>query len=114
MKYAVEMGSGAMIHTKFLKDWFSHLKVDRGILIQTHRQQGDLISLLLFFQNNEGKLKKSICLPQQEVLRVTNRLLSVDTTRAAYKTKKLGHTDRVKFEMGSGVMIYIPTFVKVG
>jgi hypothetical protein len=31
MKYAVEVGSGAMIYiTKFHKDWFQHSKVDRG------------------------------------------------------------------------------------
>jgi hypothetical protein len=29
MKYAAEMGSGAM-HTKFHKDWFTHSKVDWG------------------------------------------------------------------------------------
>jgi hypothetical protein len=33
MKYAVEMGSGAMmyeVHTKFYKYWFSHSKLDGG------------------------------------------------------------------------------------
>jgi hypothetical protein len=31
MKYAVEMGSGAMIYiTKFPKDWFRHSEVDKG------------------------------------------------------------------------------------
>jgi hypothetical protein len=32
MKYAVEMGSGAMIyvHTKFHKDWFMHSEIDKG------------------------------------------------------------------------------------
>jgi hypothetical protein len=31
MKYAVGMGSGAMIiHTKFHKDWFRHSKVNMG------------------------------------------------------------------------------------
>jgi hypothetical protein len=51
-------------HAKFNKDWFSHSKV-RGIDLQTyteirrrtdthiHRQQGDFISLLLFFQNKK-------------------------------------------------------------
>jgi hypothetical protein len=36
MKYAVEMGSGAMIYTpKFHKDWFRQLEVDRaGIQLQ--------------------------------------------------------------------------------
>jgi hypothetical protein len=30
MKYAMEMGSGAMKHTKFHKDWLRHSKVNRG------------------------------------------------------------------------------------
>jgi hypothetical protein len=44
MKNAVEMGSDA----KFHKDWFRHSKTDRGNS-QTHRQHGDLISVVLFF-----------------------------------------------------------------
>jgi hypothetical protein len=59
MKYSVEMGSGAMIYihcTRFHKDWFSHSKVDRGDS-QTHRQHGDWMSLFLFFQNKESRLK---------------------------------------------------------
>jgi hypothetical protein len=49
MKYAVEMGSGAMIYIP------SFIKIGSGFqkLIvrdsQTDREQGDLISLLLFF-----------------------------------------------------------------
>jgi hypothetical protein len=39
MKYAAEIGSGAMIGT------------------QTHRQHGHLIRICLFFQNKESKLK---------------------------------------------------------
>jgi hypothetical protein len=30
MKYVVQMGSGAMIHTEFHKDWFNPSKVDKG------------------------------------------------------------------------------------
>jgi hypothetical protein len=38
MKYAVEMGSGAMIYiTKFHKDWFRHSKVDGGGYTDTQR-----------------------------------------------------------------------------
>jgi hypothetical protein len=37
------------IRTKFNKDWFNHSKVGRRDT-QTHRQHGDLISLLLFFK----------------------------------------------------------------
>jgi hypothetical protein len=58
-------------HTyQFHKDWFKHSKFDRGDThtdIQTnkqtnkqrntHTQQGDLISLLLSFQNKETRLK---------------------------------------------------------
>jgi hypothetical protein len=57
MKYAVEMGSGAMIYIP------SFIKIGPGIqkLIQgepqTHRQHSDLISLLLIFQNNESRLE---------------------------------------------------------
>jgi hypothetical protein len=47
MKYAVEMGSGAMIYTKFHKNWFRHSKTNRRGDSQTSRQH-NLISLLLF------------------------------------------------------------------
>jgi hypothetical protein len=49
MKYAVEMGSGAMTHIPSL------IKIGSGnqklIEEETHRQYGDLISLTLYFQN---------------------------------------------------------------
>jgi hypothetical protein len=50
--YAVEMGSGGMIYILFHKDWFRHSRVVMGdtlTVTQTHRQQDDIISLLLFF-----------------------------------------------------------------
>jgi hypothetical protein len=53
MKYVVEMGSDGMIYIqRFHKDWFMRSEVDgrRGV---RHRQQGDPISLLLFFLNKE-------------------------------------------------------------
>jgi hypothetical protein len=41
MKYAVEIGSGAMIHTKVHKDWFRHSEFDeRYTGTQIHRQHG--------------------------------------------------------------------------
>jgi hypothetical protein len=43
------------IHTEFLTDWFRHSNVDTEEY--THRQQGDLISVVLFFENKEGMLK---------------------------------------------------------
>jgi hypothetical protein len=56
MKYAADMGSGAMVYIP------SFLKIGSGIQklmggnTQTHRQHGDLLSLLLFFQNKECRL----------------------------------------------------------
>jgi hypothetical protein len=53
MKNAIEMGSGAMIYiSSFIMIGSSIKKLLGGDMhtdIQTHRQQGDLISLLLFF-----------------------------------------------------------------
>jgi hypothetical protein len=56
MKYAVEMGSGAIIYIP------SFIKIGSGIrklivVLQTHKQYGDLISLFLFLQNNGNRLK---------------------------------------------------------
>jgi hypothetical protein len=57
MKYAAEMGSGAMTYAKFHKNWFIHSKVD-AMGVYRHRQQGDLIRLLSLFQNKESRLIK--------------------------------------------------------
>jgi hypothetical protein len=58
MKYAVEMGSGAMIYIlSFIKTGSGIQKLIRRIHRETHIQHGDLISLLLFFQNKESGLK---------------------------------------------------------
>jgi hypothetical protein len=38
------------------KDWLNHSKVDRGNT-QTYREPGYRISLVLFFQNKESRLK---------------------------------------------------------
>jgi hypothetical protein len=48
------------IYTKFHNDWFRHSNVDRGES-RTHRQHGDLISILLFSQNKESGLKTLPC-----------------------------------------------------
>jgi hypothetical protein len=57
MKYAVEMGSGAMIYIlSFKKIGSATRNVDKEDT-QTHRHHGDLISLLLFFQEKESRLK---------------------------------------------------------
>jgi hypothetical protein len=61
MKYAVEIASCGMIYLLLL---LSFMKIGSGIqtlIGRTHRhtlrQQDDLISLLLFFQNEESMLK---------------------------------------------------------
>jgi hypothetical protein len=49
------------IHTKFRNDWFRHSKVNGGGWgwdSQTQRQHADRISLHLFFQNKESRLKQ--------------------------------------------------------
>jgi hypothetical protein len=51
MKYAVEMGSSAMIYIS------SFIKICSGIQNLTQREHGDLISLVLLFQNKESKVK---------------------------------------------------------
>jgi hypothetical protein len=54
MKYGVQMGSVAMIYIPtFIKIGSGIQKLIRGI----HRQHGDLITLILLFQNKESRLK---------------------------------------------------------
>jgi hypothetical protein len=62
MKYAVDMGSGAMLY-KYIP---SFIKIGSGIeklTGETHSQHGDLISLRVhsFFQNKECRLMRSPC-----------------------------------------------------
>jgi hypothetical protein len=53
MKYAVEMGSGVMIYIP------SFIKTRSGIEMEgVHRQHGDIIKLLLVFQNMQSRVKK--------------------------------------------------------
>jgi hypothetical protein len=60
MNYVFEMVSGAMIYS-YIPNF---IRIDSGIQksfgvihIQTHRQQGDFISILLFFRSKESRLK---------------------------------------------------------
>jgi hypothetical protein len=65
MKYPVQMASSGMMYIpSFINIGSAIQKLIRGIRIQTHRQQGDLISLLLFLQNKESRLKIRISLNQ--------------------------------------------------
>jgi hypothetical protein len=41
------------MHTKFHEEWFRHSKVNWGGI---HREHGDRINLLIFFQNKESRL----------------------------------------------------------
>jgi hypothetical protein len=60
MKYTFEMGAGAMIYIS------SFIKIGSGIenliweATQTHRQHGDLTSLLVFFFNEVSRLTASV------------------------------------------------------
>jgi hypothetical protein len=59
MKYANEMSSDGMIHIpRFMMIGSGIQKLLWSIHIETHRQRGDSISLLLFFQNVETLLKE--------------------------------------------------------
>jgi hypothetical protein len=60
MKYAVEMGSDALIYVPSLIKIGSGIQKLRGWDIQRHIQHGDHISLLLFFQNEENGLKVDV------------------------------------------------------
>jgi hypothetical protein len=58
MNYVVEMGSDAMIYIpSFIKIGSGIQKLLGEMQIQTHRQQGNLRSLLLLFQNQKSRLK---------------------------------------------------------
>jgi hypothetical protein len=59
IKYAVEMGSGPMIYTPSFINIGSVIQNLIGVDTETHRQKGDLISLLPFFQNKESRLKNT-------------------------------------------------------
>jgi hypothetical protein len=56
MVHVVETSSSSMIPS-FIKSGSGIQKLKGGIYVQTHRQQGDLIRLLLFFQNKESRPK---------------------------------------------------------
>jgi hypothetical protein len=47
------------MHIKFHNEYFEHSRVDKGGT-QLHRQSFDSISLLLFFQNMENRLKTNV------------------------------------------------------
>jgi hypothetical protein len=63
MMYVIEVGSGAMIYILsfiMISSGIQNLKRRRGECMKRHRPQGDFISLFLFFQNEESRLKIGI------------------------------------------------------
>jgi hypothetical protein len=49
------------MHTKFHEGWFWHYKVNgRDTHTDTHRREGDFMILLLFFQNKERRLIRTV------------------------------------------------------
>jgi hypothetical protein len=56
MKHSFELGSGAMICTKFHKYWFRHSKVNRGHS-QTNRQHRGRKNRILIFQSKKSRLE---------------------------------------------------------
>jgi hypothetical protein len=57
--YEVCYWDGFMCNIKFHEDWFRYQKLIRRDT-QTHREDGNRISLLLYSQNKESKLKALI------------------------------------------------------
>jgi hypothetical protein len=57
MKYATEMGSGVMINIPGFIKIGSAIQKLIGRDIKSQRRHGDRISLLLFFQNKQSRLK---------------------------------------------------------
>jgi hypothetical protein len=80
MKYAVEMGSSAVIYIP------SFIKIGSGVQkrdIQTHRQRDDLISLCLFLQTKESKLKTTFITPiAKREIRQDIKIILEATTRS--------------------------------
>jgi hypothetical protein len=68
MKYAVEMGSDVMIYIpSFIKTGSGIQTLMGGI----HRQHGDRINLLLFFENKESRLEIHKSLHANEIAEKT-------------------------------------------
>jgi hypothetical protein len=62
MRYAVEMGSGDMIYIPRFTKIGSGIQKLIGMDSQTHREQCNLISPLLFFQNKESRINRFTCI----------------------------------------------------
>jgi hypothetical protein len=54
MKHALGIGSGAVIYIQIFRNIGSGIQ---KLIRRIHRQQGYFISLLLFFKNEESRLK---------------------------------------------------------
>jgi hypothetical protein len=63
VKYAFEIGSGVIIYVPSFIKTGSGIQKLLGVDSQRHRQEGDLIGLLLFFKKKESRLKMKHCPP---------------------------------------------------
>jgi hypothetical protein len=60
MQYAVEMSSGAIMYIPTLIKIDSGIQKLIGVHTQTHREHGDLISLLIFFHNKKRRIENNL------------------------------------------------------
>jgi hypothetical protein len=90
MKYAIVLGSGVIIPIQVFMKTGSGIQKLIGGDTQTHRQHGNRILLLLFFQNKESGLKSNqlryLRRKEQEILRY--RMLYTKQTEYQKREKK--------------------------
>jgi hypothetical protein len=85
--YEVRRWGGLRCHdmcTKFHKEWLRHSKVNKGDT-QKHRENGDLINLILFFWNKGSGLKIS----EDRYPRISRASLKVSINRRVSVKRKL-------------------------
>jgi hypothetical protein len=85
MKYAVEMGSGAIIYIpSFVKIGSCSRKLMGRGGVHRHRQYGDLISLFSFFENKESMLIKINSVTQNSAIQKLPCILSTSLSSMLY------------------------------
>jgi hypothetical protein len=95
------MGGTWYIYTPFHEDQFRRSRVDKedthtDTQTYTHKQQSDLISLLLFFQNEESRLKMKMLkytstyfIEKVDFQRTTQRYIPGDSTLHDHRRENL-------------------------
>jgi hypothetical protein len=113
MKYAIEMGSGAMIYIPSFRKFGSCIQklIGGDTKTRRHRRYGDRISLILFFQNkksrlkNKRSLKRSFCcvcvcvspsiVARQRLIKhvraATNTHETIDLLEAVFSVRSVSH-----------------------